>query len=69
MSVITLGMHRSGTSALTRCLNLLGLSVGPEDDLIPASEENVKGFWENVELKKLNDNILEAFDGEWMDPI
>jgi hypothetical protein len=36
--VTVLGMHRSGTSLVTRLLNLMGVFLGAADDLMPASE-------------------------------
>ena len=42
MGVLVLGMHRSGTSALTRVLNLLGLDAG-RDVLMGASESEPHG--------------------------
>jgi GT2 family glycosyltransferase len=61
-------MHRSGTSALTRCLNLLGLTLGREDHLIPAGPDNLRGFWENAGLSQLNEKILEQMGGSWCVP-
>ena len=34
--ILVLGMHRSGTSALTRLLGLMGAWLGEEADLLPA---------------------------------
>src|SRR5512140_300208 len=68
MPVIVLGMHRSGTSALTRCLNFLGLTLGREDHLIPAGQDNPRGFWENAQLSKFNEEILVALGGTWFTP-
>lgn len=67
-SVIVLGMHRSGTSALARCLNLVGLPVGPEGDLAPPAADNPRGFWENLRLTGLNERILERLGGDWCTP-
>ena len=60
MSVVVLGLHRSGTSALTRCVNLMGLSVGRDEDLLPANEENPRGFWENTYLDSITYDILDV---------
>ena len=48
MALLVLGMHRSGTSALTRVLNLLGVALG--DDLMPPGPDNPLGFWEHQAL-------------------
>ncbi len=64
-AVLVLGMHRSGTSALSRALNLMGLDIASR--LVPASENNPTGFWESEELVALHDEILERFDRRWYD--
>jgi len=60
-------MHRSGTSALTRALNLLGASLGDESDLYVA-HDNPEGHWESAKLIACNDQILNAFGGSWAAP-
>jgi len=45
-AIIILGMHRSGTSALTRVLNLLGMELG--QPLLPPHPTNETGFWEHA---------------------
>ncbi len=62
--IVVLGMHRSGTSAVTRVLNLLGADVGPAADLI-AEYDNPSGHWENKTLTACNDRILAAFGRSW----
>jgi len=62
--IVVLGMHRSGTSALTRILNLLGADVGPEDDLL-TEYDNPSGHWESKALVACNDRILAAFGRSW----
>jgi hypothetical protein len=66
--VLVLGMHRSGTSAVTRVLNLLGLELGREDDLMPPHPDNPAGYWESVSLTACNDRLLEAMQATWRDP-
>jgi hypothetical protein len=58
VQLIVLGMHRSGTSMLTRLLNLMGAYVGPEDLLIGPDKENPKGYWERSDVVATNDAIL-----------
>jgi len=55
-------MHRSGTSAVTRVVNLLGLSLGRSDDLYSAPD-NPSGHWESVSLCATNDVVLGLFGG------
>jgi hypothetical protein len=62
------GMHRSGTSATTRVLNLLGASLGPEAALMPAQPDNRTGFWEPLALARFNERLLRAYGGSWSDP-
>lgn len=54
--VIILGMHRSGTSALTGLLSEFGIDLG--SNLYPAADDNEKGFFENIEVINLNNKIL-----------
>lgn len=58
-------MHRSGTSALTRVINLLGVELG--SNLLEAKPDNVKGFWEEAEVVALNDSLLAEFGQRWND--
>ena len=66
--VCVLGMHRAGTSAITRVLNLLGLDLGPPDQLIPPIPSNPRGHWEHWSISNLNEEILERFGGSWSRP-
>lgn len=60
------GMHRSGTSALTRVVNLLGAALPP--NLMPANDAaNAKGFWESLDVVALNDRILDSINSDWDD--
>jgi len=54
--IVVLGMHRSGTSALTRALVAIGAGVG--NSLIPAGQDNPKGFWEDRDFVTFNDRLL-----------
>ncbi|WP_165873441.1 rhamnan synthesis F family protein [Parasulfuritortus cantonensis] len=61
---VVLGMHRSGTSALTRALQALGVDLG--ESLIPGvADNNEKGFFEDTEVNKLNNELLEALGANW----
>ena len=70
--VIVLGMHRSGTSALTKGLELFGVDLG--QNLLAADEHNTKGYFEDNQLININDNILKKSGLLWpilqfLDPI
>src|SRR5271166_5636591 len=58
-------MHRSGTSALTRVLNLLGADL--PRNVEPANAHNLKGYWEPRALMTLHDEILQAAETSWHD--
>lgn len=60
--VFVLGMHRSGTSAVTRLISLLGLSMPPEEDLVQATAKNPKGYWESESLVAFNERLLGTLD-------
>jgi hypothetical protein len=62
------GMHRSGTSTVARILNLLGASLGPESDLMPAKPDNPTGFWESLTVTQLHDDLLYELGGRWDRP-
>lgn len=64
-AILILGMHRSGTSALTRVINLLGFNL--PRNLIPASQHNAKGFWETQVLIDFHDRVLESAGSYWHD--
>lgn len=59
------GMHRSGTSMIARLLNLCGMDLGPQSDLMPPSPANPEGYWEHVWFNYCNDRILDHFHGAW----
>ena len=63
---VVLGMARSGTSAIARGLQALGVDLG--DKLTPANAEwNPKGFYEDTEIVyKINRGVLFALDYTWM---
>ena len=65
MQIFVLGMHRSGTSAISRVLNLMGVYFGAENMSTGANDENQKGFWERRDVRMLSDSILHAADCDW----
>ncbi len=64
--VLILGGHRSGTSALSRVVNLLG-AQGP-GTLMPPQADNPKGFWESLPITRFNERVLLQADRSWDDP-
>lgn len=63
--VVVLGMHRSGTSAVAGCLARLGVDLGPR--LMPATEDNPRGYYEHIDLVNLHDRLLLALGRAWDD--
>lgn len=62
-AVLVLGMHRSGTSALTRIINLMGFSA--PRTLMAATSANEAGFWESEVFMDLDERILKACGHKW----
>jgi hypothetical protein len=61
--VAVLGMHRSGTSAIARALEVVGVALG--DRLMPGAKDNEKGFWEDLDVVALNDRALACLGRNW----
>ena len=61
--VVILGMHRSGTSVLARCMKVFGFSLG--NKLLPAQADNPKGFFEDEEIVNLNKEMLASLGSSW----
>lgn len=59
-AIVVLGMHRSGTSALTRALGAMGAALGPRSQL----RQNA----ENVALRAINERLLDVGAGTWDAP-
>jgi chromosome segregation ATPase len=65
MQVLVAGMHRSGTSVVTRLLNAAGFHVGAEKEMMPAMPDNPAGYWERMDFFKLNTMALEKAGVAW----
>lgn len=62
--IIVLGMHRSGTSVTARALQVLGVELG--DQLLPPSKgDNEKGFWEDEDITRFDDSLLETLSSTY----
>lgn len=61
-----LGMHRSGTSAVTRALNLLGAALPGE--MMTNTHHNASGHWEPREVVAIHDRLLARHGYVWDDP-
>lgn len=63
--ILVLGMHRTGTSALTRLLSLLGAAL--PKTLMGAGPGNESGHWESERLVAYHDKILAELNSSWDD--
>lgn len=63
---LVLGMHRSGTSAVTQLLALAGCSLPA--NVMPGDEHNAKGYFEPWKIAVFNDARLRAAGSAWDDP-
>jgi hypothetical protein len=64
-AILVLGMHRSGTSALTRIIGHLGASL-PLDPM-PETADNPCGYWESRSIARFNNRLLESARTRWND--
>ena len=62
-AVFVLGMHRSGTSTVSNFITSLGYDLGHHP--MAPREDNPKGFWENTEITRVNDEILALHGLRW----
>ncbi|MEO6749708.1 MAG: glycosyltransferase, partial [Casimicrobiaceae bacterium] len=64
VALVVLGMHRSGTSALARVINLCGAFLPQR--IAPAKlGVNPKGFWEPEAVNDLNQRVLRQLGADW----
>ena len=63
--LLVLGMHRSGTSALTGLLSQLGCET--PQHLMEPSPRNAKGFFESVPIHAFNQELLASAGTTWDD--
>ena len=64
--VIVLGMHRSGTSALTRQIMDAGFELISET-LPPHETDNPFGYWESREMLIMNQRFNREIQSDWRD--
>ncbi len=62
-AICVVGMHRSGTSMIARCLAEIGVDFGSE--FIPPQTDNPDGFWEAPFFVDLNDKLLSEHGAGW----
>jgi hypothetical protein len=62
-AIVVVGMHRSGTSAVARGLQALGVYLG--NDFLDAQPENPTGYWEDRRIVELDERVLKALRLNW----
>ena len=67
MAVLIVGMHRSGTSAISGVLNKLGVAVPA--DLHPADEHNQRGYFEPRRIIDFHEALLARLGSPSNDPL
>lgn len=65
MQIVVLGPHRSGTSLVTRLINMMGAYFDAGNASIGFNDENPKGFWERSDVIKCDEDILKQQDCSW----
>jgi glycosyltransferase involved in cell wall biosynthesis/SAM-dependent methyltransferase len=65
-AVLVAGMHRTGTSALTRVLSLRGIDL-PRHMFPGIPQDNERGFWESIPLNEADDQFLRSIGSAWDD--
>ena len=63
--LLVLGMHRSGTSALSRVMALLGADLPKV--LMPPNASNKAGYWESNTISRVNEELLRSAESRWDD--
>lgn len=62
---LLLGMHRSGTSLLSKMVHNLGVDLGPKDEIMGPDDANPGGYYENYDFVRANNSILAHSGGHW----
>ena len=60
-------MHRAGTSAVARTVNLLGADI--TGDLIEPGLDNIRGYWESKSVVQVHERLLEDLGSSSADPL
>jgi len=66
-TIVILGMHRSATSMIARCMHQ-NHEVHMGSELLLGQSDNPKGHYENKAFLNLNIDILRAAGGSWQRP-
>ena len=66
--VLVLGMHRSGTSAISSAFESAGYFAGNQEDLIPGGTFNPLGHFERKSTAAFFDSLLNELGFSWFNP-
>jgi hypothetical protein len=64
-AILVLGMHRSGTSVVSGAMVRLG-AAAPRT-LMPATHDNMRGYWESTRIVYFNEELLASAGSTWDD--
>src|SRR2546421_2285277 len=67
-AVCVMGMHRSGTWSPAAALHCRGVPLGAAGGLRAPGPDNPAGYFENRDIKELNDGVLAHLGGFWDQP-
>lgn len=65
MAIFILGMHRSGTSAITSLIESMGAYVGKPDELLANTPDNPHGFFERKDILAANQRVMKWQGCNW----
>jgi hypothetical protein len=65
LAVLILGMHRSGTSVISRSMQALGVYLG--NNFLEDQPDNPTGYWEDKGIYQLNERALSVCGLRWED--
>lgn len=68
MGLYVVGMHRSGTSAITEALASLPFDLPAADAMVGGDASNPRGHWEVEVLTDFNQELLERAGADWLAP-
>lgn len=63
--IIIHGVHRSGTSLTANLVEKMGAWFARPDQQMPSRGDNIKGFWERLDVVAINDAILQDCTMSW----
>ncbi len=68
MGLYVVGMHRSGTSAITEALAALPFDLPDAEQMVGGNDSNPRGHWEVLALTEFNQMLLERSGATWFAP-